>query len=540
MKFASFFLLATVSLFSFSQNFEFKSFSIAEGLPQSQVCDLTEDHNGNLWLATRGGGVAKFDGDRFKTFTTEDGLVNNFASSIFHDSKKNIWIGTSNGVSLYNGIRFRNFKFEDSSVKISVSAIAENKYQELFFGTNNGVYRRAKKKNLNISKDIDLPDKSVLDVFVDSLNHLWVAHNKGFSRYKNGNTIHFTDDVLKSVHPQCFAEGAFQTIWVGTYGRGLVKVRGEEYHLIPKTNGLIVLDIYKEGDLLWLSTLKNGILIYNIKENRISPLENHKNLPTSNCRKVLKDSWGGKWIGTYDSGLLKYSQPEIKAFNLAQGSVGKYIYSVAPSLDSGVWVSTNALKLFKIINGELEEFGLNQNIYPLKIKSILEDTQGRLWLGTDGNGIMLWDKGVTKMFVQGTHLMSSFVKDIVEDKKGDVWVATSDGLTRFNKELSVFHYSTKRNNIHFNRLSCLHVDRSDRIWYGTSGGGLGVVSDSGYTIVNHKGRFSNIVIRDLAEDRLGNLFIATANEGVASVNIYSENLVVKNVTKKDGQKFNNI
>ncbi len=92
------FLLAIVSLFSFSQNFEFKSFSIAEGLPQSQVCDLTEDHNGNLWLATRGGGVAKFDGDRFKTFTTEDGLFDNLASSIFHDSKKNIWIGTLNGV----------------------------------------------------------------------------------------------------------------------------------------------------------------------------------------------------------------------------------------------------------------------------------------------------------------------------------------------------------------------------------------------------------------------------------------------------------
>ncbi|MAW66251.1 MAG: hypothetical protein CMD18_08660 [Flavobacteriales bacterium] len=540
MKFASFFLLIIISFFSFSQNFEFKSFSIAEGLPQSQVCDITEDHNGNLWLATKGGGVAKFDGYRFKTFTTKDGLVNNFASSIFHDSKKNIWIGTSNGISLYNGIRFRNFKLEEDSLKISISAIAENKYQELFFGTNNGIYKRVKKKNLNISKEIGLPDKSILDVFVDSLNHLWIAHNKGFSRYKNGNMIHFTDDVLKSVYPQCFSEGSFQTIWVGTYGRGLVKVRGQKYKLIPKTDGLIVLDIYKEGDFLWLSTLKNGILLYNIKENRIRPIQNYKNLPTLNCRKVLKDSWGGKWIGTYDSGLLKYSQPEIKGFNLAQGLVGKSIYSVASSSDSGVWVSTNARKLFKVTNGELEEYGLNQNIYPLKIKTILEDTQGRLWLGTDGNGIMLWNKGLTKRLVEGNHLMSGFVKDIIEDKKGNIWVATSYGLTRFTKDLSVFHYSTEKNNIHFNGLSCLHVDRSDRIWYGTNGGGLGVISDSGHTIVNHKGRLSNIIIRDLTEDGLGNLFIATDDLGVLSVNIYSDNFVVKNITKKDGQKFNNI
>lgn len=203
-------------------------------------------------------------------------------------------------------------------------------------------------------------------------------------------------------------------------------------------------------------------------------------------------------------------------------------------------VSTNARKLFKIRNGELEEYGLNQNIYPLKIKSILEGTHGRLCLGTDGNGIMLWDNGVTKRLVEGTHLMSDFVKDIVKDKKGDVWVATSKGLTRFTEELSIFHYSIKRNNIHFNRLLCLHVDRTDRIWYGTRDGGLGVVSDSGCTIVNHKESLSNIVIRDLTEDRLGNLFIATADLGGLSLNIYSNNFAVKNVTKINGQKFNNI
>ena len=540
MKFASFFLLTIVSFFLTAQNFEFKSFSIADGLPQSQVYDIAEDHNGNLWLATSGGGVAKFDGVQFKTFTTKDGLVNNFASSIFHDSKKNIWIGTSSGLSLYNGIKFRNFKLENESFKVSVFSITENKDQELFFGTNNGVYKRSKKKNLNISKEIGLPGKNVLDVFVDRLDHLWIAHNKGFSRNKNGNSIHFTDDVLKSVYPQCFAEGLHHTIWVGTYGRGLVKVRGDDYQLIPETNGLVVLDIYIEGHLLWLSTFKNGVLIYDSKENIIRPIQNHKNLPTSNCRKVFKDSWGGKWIGTSGSGLLKYSQPEIRAFNLSQGLVGKYIYSVSPSLDSGIWVSTNARKLFKIRRGELEEYGLSQNIYPLKIKSILEDAHGRLWLGTEGNGIMLWDKGVTKMLVEGSHLMSSFVKDIVEDKKGNVWVATTNGLTRFNKDLSVSHFSTKRNNIHFNRLSCLHIDRSDRIWYGTRGGGLGVVSDSGYTVVNHNRELQEEVIRDITEDKLGNLFIATADAGVVSLNIYSDNPILKEVSKKEGQKFNNI
>lgn len=541
MKFSSFIVLLFVSVIVFGQDFKLKSFSIVDGLPQSQVFDIAEDHNGNLWLATQGGGISKFDGAEFKVFTTGNGLINNFASAIFHDSKQNIWIGTSNGVSLYNGIRFRNFKLEGETFKVSVSSIVENKNQELFFGTDNGVYKRTNKKNSNISKEIGLPSNNVLDVFVDNAQNLWVAHNNGFSRFKEGIAKHFTDDVLNSVFPQCFTEGLHQNIWVGTYGRGLIKVRGGKYQFIPETNGLVILDVYFEDNILWLSTFKNGVLLYDIKKKVLKPIQKHKNLPTTNCRKVFKDSWGGKWIGTSGGGLLKYSQPEIRDFNETQGLIGKYIYTVAPSLDSGIWVSTNARKLFKLKGEKFEEYGLNKNIYPLKIKSILEDTQRRLWLGTEGNGVMLWDNGNTKMLKEGKELVSSFITDIVEDKQGHVWVATTNGLTRFASDLSKFKFYTKQNkNIHFDKLSCLHVDRSNRIWYGTRGEGIGCISDSGYTVIKQERGLSDDVIRDIAEDKLGNLFIATAHAGVDVIGIYSEDLPIYNVHKKDGLSFTNI
>lgn len=535
-------LLFVLSQISFGQDFKLKSFSIVDGLPQSQVFDIAEDHNGNLWLATRGGGIAKFDGANFKVFTTQDGLVNNFASAIFHDSKENIWVGTSNGVSLYNGIRFRNYKLEEQSFKVSVSSITENKKQELFFGTDNGVYKRIDGQNLNISKEIGLPGNSVLDVFSDKGENLWIAHNKGFSRFKEGDVHHFTDDVLSSVSPQCFAEGVHQNIWVGTYGKGLINVRADKYKFIPETDGLVILDVYFENDILWLSTFKNGVLLYDIKRKVLKPIQNHKNLPTTNCRKVFKDSWGGKWIGTSGGGLLKYGQPEIIDFNKNQSLIGKYIYTVAPSLDSSIWVSTNARKLFKLTDGEFEEYGLDKNIYPLKIKTILEDTKGRLWLGTEGNGLMLWDDGNTKMLKEGKELVSSFITDIVEDNQGRIWVATTKGATQFSSDLSNFEFYTKENKgLHFNRLSCLHVDRSNRIWYGTRGGGVGCISDIGYTVFDRNNGLSDEVVRDIAEDKLGNLFIATANAGVNVIELYSGVATFKNTIRKtDGLSFTNI
>ena len=541
MKFWCAYLIFFIPFLSFGQNYELKAFSIADGLPQSQVYGIAEDHNGNIWLGTRGGGIAKFDGVNFEVFTTQDGLLSNFVSCVFHDSRDNIWIGTSTGVSLYNGIQFRNFRFEKESFRVSVSSIAESKNKELFFGTSNGVYKRFKKKNINISKEIGLPGNSVTDVFIDSLENLWIAHNKGFSLYNSGESTHFSNSELANVSPQCITQGKNNNIWIGTYGKGILKTRGENYGFIEETNGLIVLDLFYENGKLWLSTLKNGVLIYDIAQHKLQPIQDIENLPTTNCHVVFKDSWGGKWIGTSGGGLLKYSRPEIKNLSSSDGIEGSYIYAVNHSLDSGIWVSTNARKLYKYTNGEIEEYGLNKNIFPQKIKAILEDSKGRLWIGTEGSGIMLWVNGKNKFYKEGKYLGSGFVKDVVEDKDGYIWIATSNGISRFSPELSNVKFFTKGNkNIHFNRVTSLHVDRSNRVWYGTQGRGLGCILDSGYVVVDKDKGLSDNVIRDLSEDNLGNLFLATANAGVDAVSIYSNDLLVSNLSLENGLSFNNV
>ena len=61
-----FFLL--VSFSSNSQNSQLQNFTTKEGLPQSQVYDIAQDSIGYLWLATQGGGLARFDGDEFTVF----------------------------------------------------------------------------------------------------------------------------------------------------------------------------------------------------------------------------------------------------------------------------------------------------------------------------------------------------------------------------------------------------------------------------------------------------------------------------------------
>lgn len=63
--------------------------------------DVHEDQWGNLWFATWGGGVVRYDGDSFQSITTKDGLIHNNVSSIHASNEKELWFGTEGGATQY-------------------------------------------------------------------------------------------------------------------------------------------------------------------------------------------------------------------------------------------------------------------------------------------------------------------------------------------------------------------------------------------------------------------------------------------------------
>lgn len=74
--------------------------------PGNNVHCSIQDKDGNLWFATTGDGVFKYDGKSFIQFTTANGLNSNTVWSIFQDKSSNIWIGTEAGACLYDGKKF--------------------------------------------------------------------------------------------------------------------------------------------------------------------------------------------------------------------------------------------------------------------------------------------------------------------------------------------------------------------------------------------------------------------------------------------------
>ena len=82
------------------------------------IMAMCQDRQGNLWLATEGAGVYRYDpsaaqGQRWTQFTkqsTHGGLENNCIYAIACDNQDRIWVGELNhGISVFNGRRWQDY-----------------------------------------------------------------------------------------------------------------------------------------------------------------------------------------------------------------------------------------------------------------------------------------------------------------------------------------------------------------------------------------------------------------------------------------------
>ena len=86
---------------------KWEGFSTRSGLPGLEILKVFEDSRQRIWVGTyeqgRGAGVGCFDGKKWKVYNRNDGLINDTVYSMFEDPGGNMWFGTIGGISIFNG-----------------------------------------------------------------------------------------------------------------------------------------------------------------------------------------------------------------------------------------------------------------------------------------------------------------------------------------------------------------------------------------------------------------------------------------------------
>lgn len=80
-------------------NGSFSTIDESDGLGHNSCWDISQDTYGNMWFASYGGGISKFDGQKFSVFTTKQGLLSNKTRKVF-PYKNKMYVGTEQGISI--------------------------------------------------------------------------------------------------------------------------------------------------------------------------------------------------------------------------------------------------------------------------------------------------------------------------------------------------------------------------------------------------------------------------------------------------------
>lgn len=561
------------SLPMFSQRHYFVSFSVKEGLAQSQVRDIKQTKDGYLWIATVGG-ISRFDGHEFVTYNKSNGLPNNLATSLLESSHNELWAACKGNVVIFNHDGSHTLALPKTLEEVVGNDLAE--YNGSIYMASNG-FGLLKIKDENVD---------VIDFGDDEMNFsraLSVHQDQLFIGTKQGLFV-MRGALLDTIIPDISVSSIFSSasdVWITTYGQGLYRIHNGVVQRYSEEDGLrsnnqreICID--KAGNP-WI-IYKNGIDKLNLKTNKFISLKSFDPIHTTNLKTVYKDLEGNIWIGTDGFGILKYTGDQFETYTIDDGLSSEIVMDIKEDLDGNLFFATygsGVIKLNKSDNsissiekglmnltvwsllakennelligtssginvlseGKLSEFSLNDSLPWPRVSTMFLDSEKKLWIGTKDGILVVKNDSIFPIPDQ--------LKNEIKEAKsftevgGKIWISSNTGLYSYKHfDQSIEHFSTANNSLPEDYIFCLAHDLKGNIWLGTENGvfEFDPINKSYKQITLSNQVSSNIVNFILNEDEK-HLWLGTDN-GLFSLDLAywqkSDSVILKKFNEHDG------
>lgn len=336
-----------------------------------QINDFTHSRSGNIWIATKGGGISILI-NREERFYNSDFQTDK--KDLFEFSIKDIIIGTDNkiwlltddqGIMVFNS----NGKYlADLSLQINEKFNKEQKRHlflseqasDIFIGDLQKILRINPEKSLEIS-EWKLP--KIIKDQIQNLNGIFFSHNNGLWIYNNNGAYLIENGILTDT-------------------------------INSKSPISAVLEDYRRN--IWFGTENNGLIIYSNaskKKKRMEyyPKSKHQ-LGGNEISCLLEDNTGVMWVGTLDGGLCYFDRNSNQFKKLKTNKQENLIsiYSMIEQHSESIWItSTKGISKLDIDSKKMKLYTHEQGL-PLVMfntNSVAKNSLGALFFGTQ-NGVI--------------------------------------------------------------------------------------------------------------------------------------------------------
>lgn len=585
-------------LVSQAQQYRFSTYSLEEGLPQSEVMDILQDRRGSIWVGTNGGGVARFNGISFIPFNEQNsGLANNRVKKLYEDKQGNLWFISERGITKYDGKSFKNYTetqgfsngvdfevAEDYDGKLWILIKKEKGINKIVY-FNNDSFTDFTFQNLQLRKD-----NIVKSIAVNQHKDLIIQTDKGFYEYKEEKLIssplnELLQDKSKTVRlhgsnfdkiPRLLLENPVKKtteLYLYTnqelkFARNLGQFKLEEFLSLSE-------DKTKN---IWVSVDKKGFFRID-EQGNIKNFSVENGLPTNSLEVVIADDFGNIWLSAYGKGLIRYIGDQFTQYYNNEGLTSGLVWAFYEDKQGRYWVGESGGNPFCAFEkNKFTHIPVEKNVYLKRVQNITETsaneilistvrgvwqyqggilidvskkyglpedlhttdicvTQDGIWFASYQDGVFYYDQKTqetTWMNSKSHNLVSDLVNDIFEDSQKKVWICTNYGVSIYDAG-KITNFS-KKNGLTSEYTINGAEDKNGNIWIATFGGLLRFSKETQKfdVFTENNGILSNNLYAILI-DRNNQVWLGT-QIGISRLNIDTKGniLKIRNYDKHSG------
>ncbi|MCD4723586.1 MAG: histidine kinase [Bacteroidales bacterium] len=543
-------------------------YTVNDGLPSSEILDISQDCDGHIWFATTYG-LCRFDGYEFKSFPVPEIPDQSFIL-ICKGSQDKLWFLTYTGYLCYLHERqLYNYQLNDSIRSLAggvfLHSVRVDTLDRIWFKG------KAPKQLVCIAND------SI--IIIDTIAGAYSYYPSVFyDFYDQGNNInqgkHLYNPKENNLLPGIQPESDFYQIQDKLYKLGSNNQLVYSGKITPekklRSNRS---DIYQEPNgNIWLRKNFKGAILYrngNLKHPELY-------LTDERLTRILKDREGNYWFATEGNGVYLVPSFQFKVFPYNEQDIPNDNIIAFDFHNDQVIFSTNDNKIFKgqIRNGQLITIRPfirddDKNLYG---RDILWQEEGPVWITQssqlryspsgqplhlnmiilhkpyevielhDGSvavatihGFYIYKNGIL-VFDSRKEMFFEHIQAIYEDHHGKIWLGTVSGLYSYHN--GEYLYWGNKSALLAGRIACI-TGFEDEVWVGTREQGIAIITnDSIMTLGTGEGLNSNIVKSIyISSDSL--IWVGT-NNGLNKINLHNSSAIIEHFTVWDGLPSNEI
>lgn len=439
--------------------YSLRQFSNKNGLSNSTILSLYQDHQGVIWIGSCDG-LNIFDGTNIHVYNpvnpTKAPLSGNLINDIMETEKDVLWIQTNYGLDrldtkLQTSKSFTEFKDKNY--------MAKSRDNDLFIVKDDGyIYYYQPEKQL--FQKLEVPQIAfghVLSTIIDKNNILWVFTSNNDTRsyqiIKNKEEIALTPNNLFKHSEQllwAFAEEDLVYFIDKTYSlyeydfgnqqqyfiadlKAEVETRGEVSSIIKQQNDYYI--GFKSSGLIVLKYMSDQKIKYQMQDTEIH----------SGIFCLMKDKYQDiVWIGTDGQGVYMYFNDAFSITNTL--------------LDTPVYQINNP------------------------VRTVYYDEEQTLWIGTKGGGILRIRNyspetnaavSFDRISISNSTLTDNTVYCFAPGSANRLWIGTENGLNYYsyqNKQLKAFTVIADGKKVKY--VHSINELNDTTLWVSTVGEGI--------------------------------------------------------------------